>query len=252
MMITSGLRDSVTELRPQAWRPAGRLPVLRSCELNVWLMHIDRSQEHLLVSTLSPDELERAAKFRYPEHRSDFVVCRGALRGLLGHYVGIDPAQVQILYTDDGKPFLDHRSSSVKFNVSHAGEYALFAFSLGLDVGVDIERLDAGMIDAGLLKHCLHDNELETYLSLAADEQAHFFFKCWTRKEAYLKFRGDGFAVSPTEIDLQSIRGNELGAGESRACFTEIPRIDAYSAVIATKDRPESIDCYKLGSSLFK
>ncbi len=252
MMVASAFRDSVTELRPQEWRTADRFPALPSGELHVWLMHIDRSREHLLGSTLSPDELARAAQFRYPEHRAEFVVCRGALRSLLGHYVGLDPARVQIFYTDDGKPFLCHRSSSVKFNVSHAGEYALFAFSLGLDVGVDIERREAGGIDAGLLRHCLHDNELETYHALAADEQGPFFFKCWTRKEAYLKFRGDGFAVSPTAIDLQSIRGNELGPGESRAWFSDLPEIDAYSAVIATKDQPESIACYKLGSSPFK
>ena len=248
----TGVRDTVSDVRSQVWRSADRPPSLRPGELHVWLWRIDPSQEHQLGSTLSPGEWERASKFKQSEHRADFVVCRGALRGLLGHYVGTEPPQVQIFYTEDGKPFVDCRTANLKFNISHSCGYALFAFSLGLEVGVDIERMDAGVIDAGLLKHCLHDNELETYHSLSADEKAPFFFKCWTRKEAYLKLRGDGFAVSPTEIDLLSIPENELGSGENRVCFTGLPQIDAYSAVVATKDRPQNIGYYKLGSSLFK
>ena len=252
MMIAEVVTDSVTELRPQSWRTADRLPALRSGELHVWLFQIGRSQEFRLASTLSRDEMERAAKFKHPEHRAEFVVCRGALRVLLGHYVGLDAAHVQILYTEDGKPFVDYPSSNMKFNISHSHEYALFAFSLGLEVGVDIEWLDAGVIDDAMLKHCLHDNELAKHNALAADEKTPFFFKCWTMKESYLKLRGDGFAVSPTEIDLLPMQGSELGFGEVPACFTELPHIDAYAAIVATRNKPQNISCYKLDSSLFR
>lgn len=239
-------------IKDTIWKTPDRFPSLRSGELHVWLLQIDQSQEDLLRPSLSHDERERAAKFRQPEHSADFVVCRGALRVLLGQYAGIEPALIPISYTADGKPFLDDRSTNLKFNVSHSQGYALFAFSLGSDVGVDIEYSDAEIIDQGLLDLCLHDNELETYYSLPADDKSAFFFKCWTRKEAYLKLRGDGFAISPTKIDLLSSRENKLGSGENRVCFTGLPQIDAYSAVVATKDKPQNIGCYKLGSSLFK
>ena len=252
MMIAGMLIDSFNETGANLWRAADQFPALRPGELHMWSLRIDPSRESLVGSTLSPDELRRAARFRHAEHQAEFAVCRGALRVLLGRYIGVDPADVQISYAEDGKPLLDHRLSNLKFNVSHSDEYALFAFSLDAEVGVDIERIDAGVIDAGMLRHCFHDNELEKYDGLADNEKAHFFFQCWTRKEAYLKLRGDGFAVPPTAIDLLSTRGDELRFETSPACFTELPPIDGYAAVIATRDKPQNICYYKLGSSVLR
>ena len=252
MMIASAVRESLTRLGSQAWRTPNRIPTLRHGELHVWFFPIDRSREHVLGPTLSQDEVERAGKFKRAGDRADFVVCRGALRFLLGHYAGLEPASVQIFYTEDGKPFVDNSATSLKFNLSHSQEYALFGFGLGFDMGVDIEQIDGNVIDQGMLSHCLHDNELEIYNSLSVDEKAAFFFKCWTRKEAYLKLRGDGFAVSPTEIDLLSMQGIEFGFDGDPACFTELPHIDAYAAIVATRNKPQNISCYKLDSSLFR
>ena len=252
MMIASAVRESLIGHGSQAWRMPNRIPALRPGELHVWFFPIDRSREHILGPALSVDEVERAAKFKHTGDRADFVVCRGALRFLLGHYASLEPASVQIFYTEDGKPFVDHSSTSPKFNLSHSREYALFAFSHGLEVGVDIERIDAGVIDEGMLRHCLHDTELAIYNSLSVDEKPAFFFNCWTLKEAYLKLRGDGFAVSPTEIDLLSMQESKVGFDANPVCFTELPRIDAYAAIVATRNKPQNISCYKLDSSLFR
>ena len=251
MMLTAALSDSVSDIRPTAWQNADQFPALEPGDLHVWLLRIDEWYNESPNTILSADEQERAAKFRRAEDRSDFVVCRGALRALVGRYIGVEPARVPISYAKDGKPFVDDRTTRLKFNVSHSREYALFAFSLDTDVGVDIERIDAGVIDQGTLEYCLHANELEIYNSLNAHEKAPYFFKCWTRKEAYLKLRGDGFAISPAEIDLASIQASLLGPGKSQVCFTELPTVGDYSAIVATKDRPQNIGSYKLGSSLF-
>ena len=252
MMIASAVRESLTGHGSQAWRMPNRIPDLRPGELHVWFFPIDRSEEHILGPALSVDEVERAAKFKHTGDRADFVVCRGALRFLLGHYASLEPASVQIFYTEDGKPFVDNSATSLKFNLSHSQEYALFGFGLGFDMGVDIEQIDGNVIDQGMLSHCLHDNELAIYNSLSVDEKAAFFFKCWTRKEAYLKLRGDGFAVSPTEIDLLPMQESKVGFDANPVCFTELPHIDAYAAIVATRTKPQNISCYKLDSSLFR
>ncbi len=246
------ITDTVSVFRPTNWEHLTRFPPMVSGDVHVCSTKIDRSQEQLLSASLSQNEVKRAMKFMRAEDRADFVVCRGTLRMLLGEYVGIAPALVQISYTRDGKPFLDHHSTNIRFNVSHSHEYVLFAFSKDFDLGIDIERLDAGVIDPGMISHCLHTNEIATYDALAIKERAQFFFNCWTGKEAYLKLRGDGFAVSPSEIDLASIRETDLSLGKTGLYFSETPAIDGYAAAVATKDRPRRINYYKLGSSLFR
>ncbi len=42
-----------------------------------------------------------------------------------------------VCYNQFGKPFLD---SEFKFNISHSGNYVVCAFSLGLELGIDIEK----------------------------------------------------------------------------------------------------------------
>ena len=174
------------------------------------------------------------------------------LRRLLGEYLGIEPGHVQISYTRDGKPFVDHHSTNIRFNISHSHEIALFAFSKDFDLGIDIERLDASVIDPGMISHCLHPKEMERYQALEIEKKAHFFFNCWIGKEAYLKLRGDGFAVSPSEIDLASIMETDLSLGTTGLHFSEPPQIEGYAAIVATTDHPRPINDYKLGASLFE
>ena len=247
-----GLTDTVSDFNPTDLEILDRFPSLVSGDLHVCSIKIDRSQEHILSSCLSANEVKRAMKFRHPEDRADFVVCRGVLRRLLGEYLGIEPGHVEFSYTRDGKPFVDHHSINIKFNISHSHEIALFAFSMDIELGIDIERLDASVIDQGMISHCLHPNEMERYQALEVEKKTLFFFNCWTGKEAFLKLRGDGFAVSPSEIDLASIKETELSLGKTGLHFSEPPPIDGYASVVATKDRPQRINYYKLGSSLFK
>ena len=249
-MIEGG--NTVSSVRPEDWQILDRLPSLVSGDLHVCSAKIDRSQENIHSSCLSSNEIKRAMKYRHPEDRADFVVCRGVLRRLLGAYVGIEPGRVQISYTRDGKPFIDQHSTNIKFNLSHSHEIALFAFSSDFDLGIDIERLDKNVIDPGMISHSLHPNEIKIFRSLAEDKMARFFFNSWTRKEAYLKLRGDGFAVSPCEIDASAIRETNPYLGNTRFHFSEPPPIDGYAAIVATNDRPRSVYYYKLGSSLFR
>ncbi|CAN5532164.1 hypothetical protein BH10ACI2_BH10ACI2_07030 [soil metagenome] len=246
------MTETVSNFRPKDWKILNRFPSLLSGNLHVCSIKIDRSQEHIFKSCLSTNEVKRAMKFRHPEDRADFVVCRGVLRRLLGEYVGIEPGHVEISYTRDGKPFVDQHSTNIKFNISHSHEIALFAFSKDFDLGIDIERLDVNIIDPGMISHCLHPNEIETFQALEVDKKAIFFFNCWTGKEAYLKLRGDGFAVSPSEIDLASIRETDLSMRKTGLHFSQPPPIEGYASVVATKDRPRRINYFKLGSSLFK
>jgi phosphopantetheinyl transferase len=74
---------------------------------------------------------------------ADDIGACGTLRRLLGAYLGCEGDAIALAYTDKGKPFLvaPFGADTLRFNVSHAGDVALFAFSRSADLGVDVEQL---------------------------------------------------------------------------------------------------------------
>ncbi|MDQ6665547.1 MAG: 4'-phosphopantetheinyl transferase superfamily protein [Acidobacteriota bacterium] len=144
---------------------------------------------------LSPDERERVARFQFERHRRAFTVARGALRVLLGHYLDTSPGGISFEYGPRGKPKL-LEPARVKFNVSHSGELAVFAFTLDGELGIDIEHVRPmpDMREIAVQYFC--EEEAEELMALPDDVRERAFFLCWTRKEAYIKAMGDGLSTA--------------------------------------------------------
>src|SRR5436190_3484493 len=110
------------------WQPAGSDLRLGPAEVHVWRagLVVDEAELERLAAFLSPDEHERARRFRLPELRRRFVATRGILRELLGHYLQSPPAHFRFQQNEHGKPFLAAaHSADLRFNVSHSRELAL-------------------------------------------------------------------------------------------------------------------------------
>src|SRR5689334_9093343 len=116
------------------WRSAPAAALLHHDEVHVWRARLDIEARHLVEyqSGLSSDEAARAQQFDNPVDRRRFIVRRGILRRLLGMYVGIRPAAVQLKYTAYGQPWLCLRDQrhSLRFSLSHVSDRALYAVSL--------------------------------------------------------------------------------------------------------------------------
>ena len=69
--------------------PMGRPSPLTADEVQIWLADLRQPAQRLaqLATTLSTDEQERAARFRFAELRDAFMVGRGLLRELLAAYL---------------------------------------------------------------------------------------------------------------------------------------------------------------------
>ncbi len=150
--------------------------------------------------SLSEDEQIRANRFHFRQHRLEYVDGRGKLRHLLGQYLGKSPAEIVFEYGKQDKPFL--LDSKLKFNISHSHGLALFAFALDMEIGIDLEKIDPKIDIIQLCKQFFSPKETQTILKLSPAEQIQAFFTCWTRKEAFIKAKGQGLSLPLDQFEV--------------------------------------------------
>lgn len=196
------LSERVTTGSRRGLSSSQRLPA--SGELQVWSAELDCPVDvaRAFEPHLAEDELEKAARFRFQLHRDRYVVGRGILRTLIGRYLDCSAGAIRFAYDVHGKPALDHASTALSFNVSHSENAALYAFCVGFEIGVDVERLRPAAARERVAEHFFSASEVATLRSLAPELQPRAFLACWTRKEAFLKARGDGLTLPLNAFDV--------------------------------------------------
>ena len=197
------LSDSSSRVAPQrseadAWEPASAVPALPPHEVHVLRFRLDAEREILqrLEERLEVRERERASRFRFRRDRQRFVAARGALRQILGDYLGIRPEDVCFDYGPHGKPRLSRElaGQGLRFNLAHSGAMAVYALARGREVGIDLERVAPEVAGEGIENRFFSRAEADILARTSGDRRPEAFFRCWTSKEAYLKARGGGLS----------------------------------------------------------
>ncbi|HMQ35120.1 MAG TPA: 4'-phosphopantetheinyl transferase superfamily protein [Chloroflexaceae bacterium] len=231
---------------PQSWASPPTPLVLGPGELHVWrvVLAVEAVAARRLAEWLSPDERERAARFAFAGDRERFVVARGALRALLGAYLGLPPAALRFAYSRHGKPSLDGPAAPLAFNLAHAGELALVVVARGRRVGVDVERVRDDFAYAPLLPDIFSPRERRAIAELPEERRRRAFFEGWARKEAYLKARGDGLSVPPSQVEVAMAPGERAplrlppdDAGGPWA-LAPLDAGDGYAAAVVVEGEP--------------
>ena len=169
-------------------------------DIHIWEADLDAASDQLpeLRATLSTLEVERADRFAHEKARHRFVAGRGIIRSLLARYLQVDPRELSFSYTESGKPSINGANPpDIRFNLSHAGQTALYAITRGREIGVDVEEADRQVSDERIARRFFAPAEVAQLEALPADERRQGFLRCWTRKEAYVKALGEGMLSSP-------------------------------------------------------
>jgi len=190
-------------------------------EVQLWRVDLDaiRGEESRWQGRLSPDESKRALRFHFPSDRQRFVASRALLRTILAAYLEGDAVNLEFSYSKKEKPSLagGHATSGITFNLSHSGGIALYAFTRGREIGVDVEQV-RGDFDVEPIARRFFSAQEQIHLNdLPKAERVEAFFRCWTRKEAYLKATGSGLSLPLSQFDVS------LGAGETNALLATRP-----------------------------
>ena len=234
------------------WAEAPPSLSLESGGVHVWRVSLDQPDERLdrFRRTLEPDELNRASRFHFDKHRRHFIVARGFLRSVVARYVEMQPEALRFSYGAYGKPALASEQV-LRFNLSHSHEVALLAVARDADLGVDVEHIRADFASEEIAQRFFSRAEVEVFNSLPKDEQVAAFFRCWTRKEAYIKAIGKGLsqALDGFDVTLAPDAGPALlraeGDDASRWLLTDLSAGAGYAAALAIEAPITTICCFQ-------
>lgn len=206
---------------PNDWKAVTELPPLGDGEVQIWRADVTgmAGDPDVYLHHLSPDEVERAARYKAGQVRVQFVAARACLRVLLGKLLGLVPREVPIILTAYGKPELPPECGErLFFNVAHSRETVLIALCREGLVGVDLEYLDRRTDALDIAGNYFTIEEFRQ-IEGAGDpaERQRAFFRCWTRKEAVVKADGRGLSIPLGSIAvpvLESAASTPVIAGE--------------------------------------
>jgi 4'-phosphopantetheinyl transferase len=169
----------------------------------VWIAQVSKAKDSLifLEPCLDVRDRERAARFHFYEDRARFVLGRGLLRKCVGLYLQQPPETIELAYTDRGRPILPH-DDAIQFSISHTHDLVAIALTADARIGIDLEYMQPQWDLPELAKRIFSEEDLQTFQSLSGGEARTAFFRVWTRKEAYLKARGEGIAERLREISV--------------------------------------------------
>lgn len=228
----------------------GYPPELGSGVVHLWQRRLSATGAEISAcyELLSSEEQERARRFRVERPRSEFVLTRGTLRSLLAQYLGGVPQEVRFRYASRGKPALEG-DRGLSFNVSHTNGLALMAFVKQRAIGVDVENMGREVEAERLAERFFSEHERQALRLLGGDELLAAFFRCWTRKEAYIKAKGDGLSLPLDQFDVSIVAGDRDAllatrpdaAEAERWTICDIPMGIGYAAALAVTTHEENV-----------
>lgn len=170
-------------------------------EVHVWLTTpetlVDPDLLARYVAWMNPEEAARQARFLFERHRQQFLVARALVRSTLSRYAALEPAQWRFVTNQWGRPDVDpeHGLGDLRFNLSHTDGLVAVAVARG-ELGVDVEDTWRRSHTDQIAEHFFAPAEVAALRALPQERQHGRFFDLWTLKEAYIKARGMGLAIS--------------------------------------------------------
>ena len=208
------------------------LPLPAQGTVEIWCADLDAlAVGPEAAAILHPDEAERAARYYFERDRNRYQCARLLRRLLLGKYLGANPAAVRLRYGHHGKPGVE-QGGPLRFNLSHSHGEALFAFTNGAEVGVDVEQVrDIAEVNGIIASH-FTAGERQSICDTGEQGVMAAFHRCWTRKEAYVKGLGEGLSFPLQAVSLENghcgswtIQSFDVRPGYAAAVAVELPGV---------------------------
>ncbi len=210
-------------------------------DVHVWLIQLDQHPAVVrqLWGMLNHTEHARASQFRFARDRERFTVAHAALRSILSGYLGVVPSDVRFRTLAYGKPAVDG-DTVIRFNLSHSGDLALCAITGEREIGVDIEQIRPDLDWESLARRFFSAEEVAALAALDPERRMEGFVRCWTRKEAYLKARGEGLSLPLDSFTVLPAPDRSI---TERWQIVDLKPAPGYGAALAVEGRVHRVRC---------
>ena len=172
-------------------------------EVHVWYFSVDDFSHGIDIYRrfLSMEEIGKSNKFKFEKDRILNTLTRSSLRILSGLYLDSEPNAIEFKYGDFGKPAYNF-PTDVKFNVSHSGKFIVLAFVKDSEIGVDVEKIKTDFNVLKIAENFFSTSEIELLHNVEPDNLYKAFYRCWTRKESFIKAKGSGLSFPLTSFTV--------------------------------------------------
>ncbi|MFD1162101.1 4'-phosphopantetheinyl transferase family protein [Hwangdonia seohaensis] len=181
--------------------------------IHTWVVNVNYVTPIIenLKHLIDMDEKQKASKFRFKKDQNIFIIARGALRFLSAFYLNMDAKEIEFKYGEYGKPEYNF-DSDLKFNISHSGEIIVLSFVKNFEIGVDIEKIKDNFDVFEIASNFFSTLEIETLKKVPKEKQVEYFYRCWTRKESFIKAKSVGlsFPLDSFSVCIHSDKKTEL------------------------------------------
>lgn len=143
-----------------------------------------------LLDKVSPEKKEQVKRYHFSEDKKLSLYGELLIRCIACQKLGLHNQDLEFSRTELGKPFLKGKHE-FEFNLSHS-KSALVAAVSKEALGIDIEK--KGSIKENLAKRFFCQEEVDYIFSKEGIEDFRFF-EIWTKKEAYIKWKGKGLRI---------------------------------------------------------
>jgi 4'-phosphopantetheinyl transferase len=149
---------------------------------------------------LTPQELERNARYYFTHDRLRDLVTRACVRTVLSRYVAqVAPSEWCFEAGAHGRPTITNQEATLigcalDFNISHSGRLVLVAVTCNAALGVDVECTTRSA-PLNIAADYFSAAERAMLLSRPEAERPESFYRLWTLKESYIKARGLGLSL---------------------------------------------------------
>ena len=209
------------------WKKATEIPVLSS-KPHLLVVYGTRppAGSTILSPVLTKEEWAHANRIKSSGQKDTWISCRTVLKSMLASYLNLPPTKIELKKNSFGKPYLAH--SNLFFNVSHTEDSFLLGFSIGGEIGIDLERLSGDEDLTSLIDYAFSPTETNYYFQSGLSKH---FLEIWTLKEAYLKAIGIGLVGELKSINVSGDINNDISQKKFHRTTFTCPRGEIASLV---------------------
>jgi 4'-phosphopantetheinyl transferase len=130
---------------------------------------------------------------------------------------------------------------------------ALYALTRGRELGVDLELIRCDLEAEQIAERFFSQREIVALRALPPALRRYAFFLCWTRKEAYIKARGEGLSMPLDQFDVSLIPGEPAALLGTQPDPNEalnwslmnLTPASGYAAALATEGCEWTLSCWQ-------